>query len=199
MTEEFKLVTIHTDGSCLGNPGRGGYSVLLDHKGRRNELSGGYLRTTNNRMELLAAIKGLESLKEPRCVELYSDSTYLVDSVNKGWVQAWKADGWARKRKPVPNADLWRRLLREADKHDVTFKWVRGHAGNAENERCDQLANEAARQPGLRLDRGYDRSVGREELTDLGPRGGRMMTYSGTKTRPNQAYVFVPKVQQLNQ
>jgi ribonuclease HI len=135
-------VTIYTDGACLRNPGPGGYAALLVYGDRERELSGGYLLTTNNRMEVLAAIRALESLKRRCCVTVYSDSRYLVDTIEQGWRRG-------------ANADLWARLLELCRQHAVRFVWVRGHAGHAENERCDRLATEAARQPDLPPDEGY--------------------------------------------
>ena len=149
-------VTIHTDGACLGNPGPGGYGVILDYNGRRKELSGGYALTTNNRMELLAVILGLEALNRPCRVTLYSDSRYVVDAVNKGWAAKWRQNGWMRnKREAAVNPDLWERLLNLLDHHDTEFRWVRGHSGDPDNERCDKLATTAARQSGLPADPGY--------------------------------------------
>ena len=149
-------VTIHTDGACLGNPGPGGYGVILDHRGRRKELSGGYSLTTNNRMELLAAIVGLEALAHPCQVTLYSDSRYVVDAVTKGWAVKWRNSGWMRnKREPAVNPDLWERLLKLLERHSAEFRWVRGHSGNTDNERCDALATTAARLNNLPKDPGY--------------------------------------------
>ena len=149
-------VIIHTDGACLGNPGAGGYGVILDHDGRRKELSGGYALTTNNRMELLAVIVGLEALRRPCRVTIYSDSQYVVDAVSKGWAERWRRNGWMRnKREAAVNPDLWERLLNLLDTHVAEFRWVRGHSGNADNERCDELAGAAARQSGLPSDPGY--------------------------------------------
>lgn len=152
-----KSVTIHTDGACLGNPGPGGYGAVLDYQGTRKELSGGFRLTTNNRMELLAVITALEALKEPCRVTVYSDSQYVVDAVEKGWARRWKANGWKRNRKEAAiNPDLWDRLLQLTEKHAVTFRWVRGHAGNVENERCDRLAVEAANRSDLPPDDVYE-------------------------------------------
>ena len=149
-------VTIHTDGACIGNPGPGGYGVILDHRGRRKELSGGYSLTTNNRMELLAAIVGLEALTRPCQVTLYSDSRYVVDAVSKGWAAKWRRNGWMRnKREAAINPDLWERLLDLLDQYPTEFRWVRGHSGNPDNERCDRLATEAARVADLPPDPGY--------------------------------------------
>ncbi|MCL6584591.1 MAG: ribonuclease HI [bacterium] len=153
----MKQVEIYTDGACTGNPGPGGYGVILRYGEHRKELSGGFRLTTNNRMEILAAIVGLEALRERCQVILYSDSRYLVDSINKRWVFRWKANGWMRdKKERVPNADLWERLLKLLQLHSVEFRWVRGHNGQAENERCDQLATAAAaRGQDLPEDPGY--------------------------------------------
>lgn len=149
-------VTIHTDGACLGNPGPGGYGVILDYAGRRKELSGGYAQTTNNRMELLAAIVGLEALTRPCDVTLYSDSRYLVDAVSKGWAVKWRSNGWMRnKREAAVNPDLWGRLLNLLEQHNTEFQWVRGHSGEPNNERCDALASAAARGDNLPADPGY--------------------------------------------
>jgi ribonuclease HI len=143
-------IQIYTDGSSRGNPGPGGYGAVLrytDTKGElhEKELSQGYENTTNNRMELMGAIAALEELKKPCEVELYSDSRYLIDAFNKGWVKNWKAKGWRKAdKKPVLNQDLWQRLLNAMEPHHLTFIWVEGHAGHAENERCDHLATTAA-------------------------------------------------------
>lgn len=143
-------VEIFTDGAAKGNPdGPGGYGAVLrfvDSKGtvHEKELSQGYVRTTNNRMELMAAIAGLEALNRPCKVTLTSDSAYLVKAFNEGWLNNWIADGWKRKKEPVKNVDLWKRLLAAAKQHEVTWVWVKGHAGNPLNERCDKLATSAA-------------------------------------------------------
>ena len=136
-----KQVEIFTDGAYSGNPGPGGYGVILRYKGVSKELSGGEERTTNNRMELTAVITGLSALKEPCAVTLYSDSKYIIDAIQKGWAKKWRANGWMRNAKdPALNPDLWEKLLDLLEKHEVTFVWVKGHAGHPENERCDQLA-----------------------------------------------------------
>lgn len=151
-----KPVEIHTDGACLGNPGPGGYGVVLRYGDHRKELSGGYRRTTNNRMELLAVIKALEALTQPCQVILHSDSRYVVDAMERGWAKQWQANGWRRNRQEKAlNPDLWETLLQLCDRHEVEFRWVRGHSGNAENERCDRLAAQAAKQPDLPADPGY--------------------------------------------
>jgi len=149
-------VTIYTDGGCLGNPGPGGYGVVLIYGDQRKELSQGYKRTTNNRVEMMAAIVGLEALKARCQVRLHTDSKYIVDGVEKGWAERWRANGWKRnKKEKAINPDLWGRLLDLAKKHEVTFHWVKGHAGHRENERCDQLANSAGSRPNLLEDAGY--------------------------------------------
>ncbi len=140
----MKSVIIYTDGACSGNPGAGGYGTVLLYGTARKELSEGYQKTTNNRMELLAVIKGLEALKEPCQVTLYSDSKYVVDAIEKGWVKKWQANGWKRNQKEMAlNVDLWERVLPLLEKHSVKLIWVKGHANNKENERCDFLARQA--------------------------------------------------------
>src|SRR5262245_37502481 len=143
-SDGLKHVVIYTDGACLGNPGPGGYGVVLLHGKHRKEFSRGYRLTTNNRMEILACIIGLRALKEPSAVSLYSDSQYVINSMTKGWARGWKKKDWMRNDQPVPNADLWRQMLELCDRHKVKFNWVRGHSGNKENERCDQLARQAS-------------------------------------------------------
>jgi ribonuclease HI len=151
-------VVIYTDGGCRPNPGPGGYGVVLVHPRKRAELSGGFRQTTNNRMEIFAAIAGLEMLKKPCRITLYSDSQYLVKAMTQGWVATWKRKGWWRTRTERPeNVDLWQRLEPLCRVHEVEFRWVRGHAGNSGNERCDQLAMAALRQPNLPVDEGYER------------------------------------------
>jgi ribonuclease HI len=159
-------VTIYTDGACIGNPGPGGYGTVLIYKGRRRELSRGYRLTTNNRMEMLAAIVALEALKESCRVTIHTDSEYLANAVEKGWALRWKANGWRRnKKEKALNPDLWERLITLCDGHEVEFKWIRGHAGDTENERCDSLAIEAARQSTLIVDEGYEASKTDNGLT----------------------------------
>jgi len=152
----MKEVVIYTDGAAEPNPGPGGYGVVLKYGRQRKELSGGFRLTTNNRMELLAAIAGLEALKEPCQVRLYSDSEYLVKAMTLGWVERWKSKGWKRtKKEKAANPDLWERLLEVSSQHDVEFVWVKGHAGNPENERCDRLSSLALKAPNLPEDAGY--------------------------------------------
>ena len=141
----MKHVDISTDGACRGNPGRGGWGAILVYEGHEKELSGGEPQTTNNRMELTAAIVALEALREPCEVTLYSDSKYMIDSITKGWAVSWRARGWKKGDKsPALNPDLWEKLLNLLEKHKVDFIWVRGHNGHAYNERCDALATNFA-------------------------------------------------------
>jgi ribonuclease HI len=151
-----KHVTIYTDGACTGNPGPGGYCAILEYGGHRREMSGGFRRTTNNRMELMGVITALEALKEACQVTIVSDSEYVVNGITKGWARGWRAKGWRRSGKTVPNWDLWRRLLELCEYHNVKFEWVRGHAGHVENERCDALAVAAAGGTDLPVDLGYE-------------------------------------------
>ena len=142
----MKEVIIYTDGACTGNPGPGGYGAVLLYGENRKELSEGFAATTNNRMEIMGVIAALEALKAPCKVTLYSDSRYVVDAVEKGWAKRWQKNNWMRtKTDPALNSDLWERLLGLLDVHDVKFVWVKGHASNKENERCDVLATTAAR------------------------------------------------------
>ncbi|PHS23364.1 MAG: ribonuclease HI [Robiginitomaculum sp.] len=137
-----KHITIHTDGACSGNPGPGGWGALLQWNGNERELCGGEDHTTNNRMEMQAAIEALKALKQPCCVDLYTDSTYVRDGITK-WLDGWKARGWkTAAKKPVKNADLWVVLEEAAARHDVTWHWVKGHAGHDGNERADELARQ---------------------------------------------------------
>ena len=137
----MKTVTLYTDGACSGNPGPGGWGAILEYNGIEKELSGGEHNTTNNRMELTAVIKGLQALKEPCIVELYSDSKYVIDALEKGWAVGWRARGWKKAdKKPALNPDLWEDLLDLCEKHKVNLHWVKGHAENPYNNRCDELA-----------------------------------------------------------
>ena len=137
----MKTVTLYTDGACSGNPGPGGWGAILEFNGHEKELSGGESSTTNNRMELTAVIEGLSALKEPCIVELYSDSKYVIDSLEKGWARGWQKRGWVKSDKtPALNPDLWEKLLSLADLHQIRCHWVKGHAENEKNNRCDQLA-----------------------------------------------------------
>ncbi|MBN2244160.1 MAG: ribonuclease HI [Acidobacteria bacterium] len=153
-------VEIYTDGGCRNNPGPGGFGAVLLYGKHRKELSGGFRLTTNNRMEILAAVKGLEALKEPCRVTVYSDSQYVVHAMEKGWAQRWRSGGWRRNRKEkAVNPDLWEKLLDLCDRHEVRFRWVRGHAGTPENERADRLAGEAACGDNLAVDEVYENSA----------------------------------------
>ena len=137
----MKTVTIYTDGACSGNPGPGGWGAILEWNGVEKELSGGENPTTNNRMELLAVISALEKLNQSCIVELYSDSKYVIDSLTKGWLDSWIKNGWRKAdKKPVLNVDLWERLLPLLQKHEMHYHWVKGHAENEKNNRCDQMA-----------------------------------------------------------
>ena len=137
----MKTVTIYTDGACSGNPGPGGWGAILEWQGHEKELSGGEAATTNNRMELTAVLTALALLKEPCVVELYSDSKYVVDAIEKGWLYGWQKKGWIKAdKKPVLNVDLWQQLLPQLTRHQGHLHWVKGHAENEKNNRCDQLA-----------------------------------------------------------
>lgn len=150
-------IIIYTDGGCINNPGSGGYGVVIINGNKRKELSGGFRLTTNNRMELTACIVGLSRLKKSSNVTLFSDSKYVVDGIMKGWAKRWRLNGWMRtKIEPAINPDLWEQLLDLCEIHNVEFVWVRGHAGNSENERCDRLANQAAFKTGLPADEVYE-------------------------------------------
>ncbi len=144
--EAASVVEISTDGACLGNPGPGGWGVIMRWRGQEKRLSGGVEHTTNNQMELTAAIEGLAALTRPSSVVLYTDSSYVRNGI-MAWVKGWQANGWQTKdRKPVKNADLWRKLVEEEKRHDVTWKWVKGHNGDHYNEIADDLATSAARE-----------------------------------------------------
>jgi len=154
--EQWPEVDIYTDGACRGNPGPGGYGVVLKYKGHTRELSGGFRRTTNNRMELLAVIKGLEALNRPCRVNLYTDSRYIVDAMNGGWVQKWRRNNWRRADgKAAKNPDLWQRILELAAKHRIKWIWVKGHADNEYNNHCDRLAVQASLGESLPEDEAY--------------------------------------------
>jgi ribonuclease HI len=142
MSEDRAKVVMFTDGACSGNPGPGGWGVILVSGAHSKELTGGEATTTNNRMELMAAISGLEALKKPSLVEIHTDSMYLRDGITK-WVHGWKRNGWrTADKKPVKNVELWQRLLLAVERHEIDWRWVKGHAGHDENERADELARE---------------------------------------------------------
>ncbi|GFH63391.1 MAG: ribonuclease H [Candidatus Desulfovibrio kirbyi] len=158
----MKHVIVHTDGSCLGNPGPGGWAAVLhlDATEHRKELTGGFTETTNNRMELVAVLEALGALTEPCAVDLYTDSQYVHNAVEKSWLAGWQAKNWTKSdKKPVKNVDLWQRLLPLLSRHSVRFHWLRGHAGHVENERCDALARACAARTDLPPD---------AEMVDLG-------------------------------
>jgi ribonuclease HI len=157
---EIQEVEIYSDGACTGNPGPGGFGVILKYKNYRKELSAGYRKTTNNRMELMAAIEGIRMLKNLCKVILYTDSQYIADSISKGWVQKWQEKNWMRnKKEKAQNPDLWEKLLNLFEKHEIDVKWVRGHSGNPENERADQLATQAIKKKNLRVDYYYEKQM----------------------------------------
>jgi ribonuclease HI len=162
---ELKEVNIYTDGACIGNPGPGGYAAILKYGKQQKEISGGYKLTTNNRMEIMAVIVGLEALKDVCSVTVWSDSEYLVKAMNEGWTRKWKQYNWRlNNRKKAANIDLWDRLLKLCEIHDVDFEWVKGHNDNKENVRCDELANIAAYGNNLQEDYGYEKKVKPEKL-----------------------------------
>jgi ribonuclease HI len=162
---ELKQIVIFTDGACTGNPGPGGYGLILRHGEKQREMSGGFRRTTNNRMELMACITGLQTLRYPCKVTLYSDSSYVVNGITKGWAKRWKSKGWMRTPTDAAvNPDLWGTLLDLCDTHDVTFEWVRGHAGHEENERCDRLSVAAASGKDLPPDVEYERLTEQQQV-----------------------------------
>ena len=153
----MKSVTIYTDGACKGNPGPGAYGAVLISGRHRKEIAAGYQLTTNNRMELRAAVAALELLSEPCSIELHSDSKYLVQAINQKWIDGWIKRSWlTSNKKPVKNQDLWQRLLQVMSPHRIHWQWVKGHAGDKENERCDELANMAVVARSLLVDEGFE-------------------------------------------
>lgn len=153
----LKQISLFTDGSCLGNPGPGGYGAILVYKGHQKELSQGYTLTTNNRMEMMAAIEGLKALSEPCHIILTTDSQYVRQGITE-WIHNWKRRGWKTASKaPVKNADLWQALDKEIQRHEIEWRWVKGHSGHPENERCDELARAAAMSENKLEDTGYQR------------------------------------------
>lgn len=164
MDAKDQTIYLYTDGAASGNPGNGGYGVVLKCGTLRKELSGGFKLTTNNRMELLAVITGLEAIKWPRAkVDIWSDSSYVVNAVSKGWVFGWEKKGFSGKK----NMDLWLRFLTVYRRHEVTFHWLKGHAGHPENERCDALAVAAGHQPLLPRDEGYEASITEQNIATI--------------------------------
>lgn len=195
--EDRPEVEIYTDGGCEPNPGAGGYGAVLIHPKKRKEVSGGFRKTTNNRMEIYAAIAGLELLTRPCKVRLYSDSQYVVKAMMEGWVASWKRKGWWRTKTERPeNVDLWQRLDLLCQRHEVEFRWVKGHAGHRENERCDQLAMAALREPDLPVDEGYGKRAENEgvrpELREGEPcyRCGTAVIKRTGKSKPGRDYYF---------
>ena len=155
----LKEINLYTDGASSGNPGPGGYGVILKYNDQVKELSGGFRRTTNNRMELMAVVEGLKSLKEKCIVNIYSDSKYIVDAIEQEWIYKWKNLGWKRnKKQKLLNPDLWKKVYDLLQKHEVNLFWVRGHNGHPENERCDFLAVKASQQPNLPADKYFESS-----------------------------------------
>jgi ribonuclease HI len=154
-------IVMYADGACSGNPGRGGYGTVVLYDDHRKEYSAGFRRTTNNRMEIMGCVAGLESIEERSDITLYSDSKYVVDAITKSWAETWRSRGWNRKVEgelvPASNADLWARMLDLCEWHRVKFVWVRGHDGNVENERCDELARAAAASENLGIDVFYEK------------------------------------------
>lgn len=170
MSFALKEVIIHTDGACSGNPGPGGFGCVLRYNENRKELSGGFRKTTNNRMEIIAAVKGLQTLKFPCRVKLYSDSKYLVNAIEKGWAKRWRANNWKRnKTESAKNPDLWKILLELCAVHQVEFIWVKGHASNKENNRCDELAVAAAAGKDLPVDSAFEAYEKNENVVDEAP------------------------------
>ena len=152
---------IWTDGACVANPGPGGYGIMFKCQGQEWEQARGFRLTTNNRMEIMGALVALEALPERCKTIIYTDSEYLVNSIMKGWAKRWRSKDWKRKgSKKAPNSDLWERMLHLCAKHEVELRWVKGHNFNMENDRCDELAESAARKPNLRVDRGYESTDG---------------------------------------
>ena len=202
-------VEIYTDGGCDPNPGPGGYGVVLLHPKKRAEASGGFRLTTNNRMEIYAAIKGLDLLKQSCKVTLYSDSQYLVDAIMKGWAAKWKKNGWwLNNKERAKNIDLWEKLLPLCETHLVEFRWLKGHAGDRENERCDQLSMIALRQPNLPADDGYENKPETEGVRPAMQEGEPCRKCSTPvikrkgKLKPGRAFyyeyhMFCPKCQTL--
>ena len=165
----MKPVIIYADGACIGNPGPGGYGVVLLYGQRQKELAEGFRLTTNNRMEIRGCLAGLQALKEPCDVTIHSDSQYVVNTMTKSWAVSWRRNGWKRKDKSgiwqqALNADLWEQMLQLCAHHRVAFNWVRGHSGNEGNERCDELARAAAIAANLAIDAGYERDGRGERL-----------------------------------
>ncbi len=162
------MLYLHTDGACKGNPGKGGWAAIIVDGKREKELFGSCLHTTNNRMELLGVIKGLQEIGKMQDVTVFSDSRYVVNTINKGWLNAWKSNGWkTAAKKEVKNIDLWKQFLESYSPKKVTFKWVKGHAGDKYNERCDLLSNKAIEEESFVSDSGYEKKSPPEEQISL--------------------------------
>jgi ribonuclease HI len=197
MVDEKKEVVIYTDGACEPNPGAGGYGVVLLSENKRKEISGGFRLTTNNRMEIYAAIAGLEVLKYPCKVTIYSDSQYLVSAMTEGWVEKWKSRNWWRTNKEQAiNVDLWEKLSALCETHEVNFVWVKGHNGNPENERCDKLSYAALRQKDLPPDELYENPPPAPEpikMTQAGQPCRKCSTpVIKLKSKKSKFYLFCP-------
>lgn len=177
-----EIIHLYTDGGCSCNPGPGGYGVVILEKGIKRELSGGFVCTTNNRMEIYAAIKGLESIPDGIPVMLHSDSKYLIDAIDKKWIAGWKRRGWKRSAGELQNADLWKKMDELLFKHPLKTTWVRGHNGHLENERCDVLAVAALKKPNLPEDVGYA-TVGTIQATKAAPISKIPNTFVPTKDK----------------
>lgn len=158
----MKEITIHTDGACRGNPGPGGYGAVLQYKGHLKEISGGFRHTTNNRMEMLAVIESLNSLKYRCKVTLYTDSKYVCEAINKNWLRGWKQKGWKNSAKnDVKNVDLWKEMEQAIQEHEVTFHWVKGHSDNEMNNKADEIAVKASKAPAeFQIDSFYENETG---------------------------------------
>ncbi len=200
MKDERKHVVIYTDGACHSNPGgSGGYGIILLCGDKSREQSGGFRSTTNNRMEVYAAVRALEMLKTACSATLYSDSSYLVNAMMKGWVKRWKHNGWRRNTKErALNVDLWERLLALCETHQVSFVHVKGHNGNHHNERCDALATQARKQSSLPVDEGYENKTSNEGARQIAQEGQPcrkcftpvIKRIPRKKPRPGQEYFF---------
>lgn len=181
---EIPEIELFSDGGAQPNPGKGGFGVILSFMGKKKELFKGYKLTTNNRMELMGVIHGLEQLKTKSNVKVYTDSRYIIDSMTKGWALQWKEDNWKKKNKPVQNSDLWIKLLNLTSIHDATFIWIKGHSGHPENERCDYLANQGINLPELLDDKGF-----KERKNDIIEKEGDKCRKCGTilvKRKPKE-------------
>lgn len=196
MSEGSREITVYTDGACQGNPGPGGYGIVVIDGGHRRELSGGFRKTTNNRMELFSVIRALKEIRDPGTkVTIYSDAQYVVNMFNGGYARQWRENGWTRNRGKYPamNPDLWGDLLDICDQHEVTFVWVRGHANNRENSRCDELAVAARLAGGLPADEVYEKTGGAPLAMAVAPEPKTepvMMAAAAVAAVPQQLTLF---------